>query len=49
MTSQLQPEVAVYGGTAAGVCAAVAAAEGGARTVLIEPGSHLGGMVSAAC
>jgi len=46
MTSQLQPEVAVYGGTAAGVCAAVAAAEAGARTVLIAPGSHLGGMVS---
>jgi FAD dependent oxidoreductase len=46
MTSQLQAEVAVYGGTAAGVCAAVAAAEAGARTLLIEPGSHLGGMVS---
>jgi len=46
MTSQLQLEVAVYGGTAAGVCAAVAAAEAGARTVLVEPGSHVGGMVS---
>jgi hypothetical protein len=46
MTSQLQSEVAVYGGTAAGVCAAVAAADAGARTLLIEPGSHLGGMVS---
>ena len=39
-------EVAVYGGTSAGVAAAVAAAEGGARTVLVEPGRHLGGMTS---
>lgn len=42
----VQFEVAVYGATAAGVCAAVAAAESGARTVLIEPGRHVGGMVS---
>lgn len=39
-------EVAVYGATSAGVAAAVAAAEGGARTVLVEPGHHLGGMTS---
>ena len=39
-------EVAVYGATSAGVAAAVAAAEGGARTVLVEPGRHLGGMTS---
>lgn len=39
-------EVVVVGGTAAGVCAAVAAARGGAQTVLLEAGRHLGGMVS---
>jgi hypothetical protein len=39
-------EVVVYGGTSAGVSAAVAAAEGGARTLLVEPGRHLGGMTS---
>jgi hypothetical protein len=39
-------DVAVYGATAAGVAAAVAAAEAGAHTVLVEPGRHIGGMVS---
>lgn len=39
-------DVVVYGATAAGVCAAVAAARGGARTVLVEPGRHVGGMMS---
>jgi FAD dependent oxidoreductase len=39
-------DVAVYGATAAGVAAAVAAHEAGARTVLVEPGRHVGGMVS---
>lgn len=39
-------EVVVYGGTAAGVCAAVAAAGAGAQVVLLEPGTHLGGMTS---
>lgn len=38
--------VVVYGGTAAGVVAAVAAARHGARVTLLEPGTHLGGMVS---
>jgi hypothetical protein len=38
--------VVVYGGTAAGVVAAVAAARCGAQVTLIEPGRHLGGMVS---
>ncbi len=36
----------VYGGTAGGVATAVAAAREGARVALIEPGRHLGGMVS---
>ena len=39
-------DVAVYGATAAGVAAAAAAREAGARTVLVEPGMHVGGMVS---
>ena len=39
-------DVAVYGATAAGVTAAVAAAEAGARTALLDPGLHVGGMVS---
>jgi FAD-dependent oxidoreductase family protein len=39
-------DVAVFGATGAGVIAAVAAAESGANTVLVEPGAHVGGMVS---
>ncbi|MCL5005096.1 MAG: FAD-dependent oxidoreductase [Acidobacteria bacterium] len=39
-------DVIVYGGTASGVAAAVAAARQGARVTLLEPGTHLGGMVS---
>jgi hypothetical protein len=39
-------DVAVYGATAAGVAAAVAAHDAGAATVLVEPGRHVGGMVS---
>lgn len=37
-------DVCVYGGTASGVMAAVAAAREGCRVVLIEPGRWLGGM-----
>ena len=36
----------MYAATAAGVGAAVAAAQAGAQTLLIEPGHHVGGMVS---
>jgi FAD dependent oxidoreductase len=39
-------ELVVYGATAAGVCAAVAAARHGVQVTLIEPGRHVGGMVS---
>jgi len=39
-------DVAVFGATGAGVMAAVAAAEAGADTVLVEAGRHVGGMVS---
>ena len=41
-----QADVLVYGGTAGGVCAAVAASEAGADTVLVTTGRHLGGMTS---
>lgn len=39
-------DVVVYGGTAAGVIAAVAAAREGSTVTLVEPGRHLGGMAS---
>jgi hypothetical protein len=39
-------DVVVYAATSAGVCAAVAAAEAGARVTLLEPGRHVGGMTS---
>jgi hypothetical protein len=39
-------DVAVRGATACGVLAAVAAREAGAQVVLVEPGGHVGGMVS---
>jgi hypothetical protein len=41
-----QFDVVVYGGTAAGVVAAVAAAREGLKVALLEPQTHLGGMVS---
>ena len=39
-------DVVVYGGTAGGVITAVAAAREGLNVALLEPGKHLGGMVS---
>jgi hypothetical protein len=39
-------DVLIYGGTAAGAIAAVAVAREGKSVMLIEPGRHLGGMVS---
>lgn len=39
-------DVVVYGATAAGVTAAVAAARHGASVILLEPGRHVGGMVA---
>jgi hypothetical protein len=39
-------DVVVYGGTASGVIAAVAAAREGKTVRLLEPGKHVGGMVS---
>ena len=39
-------DVVVYGGTAGGVVTAVSAAREGMSVALLEPGNHLGGMVS---
>jgi hypothetical protein len=39
-------DLLVYGGTASGVITAYAAAREGLHVVLLEPGSHLGGMVT---
>jgi hypothetical protein len=39
-------DVVVYGGTSGGVAAAVQAARMGKSVVLIEPGSHIGGLTS---
>src|SRR5206468_6160072 len=39
-------DICIYGGTAAGVIAAVAAAKAGRSVILIEQGRHLGGMTS---
>ena len=39
-------DVVVYGGTAGGVITAISAAREGASVVLLEPGKHLGGMVT---
>jgi hypothetical protein len=41
-----EADVVVYGGTAGGVMAAVAAARERAQVILLEPGKHLGGMMS---
>ncbi|MFO0850020.1 MAG: FAD-dependent oxidoreductase [Gemmataceae bacterium] len=45
-TRAADPDVVVYGGTAAGVAAAVQAARMGKSVVLIEPGKHIGGLTS---
>jgi hypothetical protein len=39
-------ELVVYGGTASGVMTAYSAAREGLQVVLLEPGTHLGGMVT---
>jgi hypothetical protein len=39
-------DLVVYGGTASGVMTAYSAAREGLRVVLLEPGGHLGGMVT---
>ena len=39
-------DVLVYGGTPGGIAAALAASQGGAKVVLIEPTAHVGGLVT---
>jgi len=39
-------DVIIYAATSAGVCAALAAAGAGASVLLLEPGTHVGGMTS---
>ena len=46
MTMTKQFDVVVYGGTAGGVITAVTAAREGLHVALLEPGNHLGGMVT---
>jgi hypothetical protein len=41
-----QFDVVVYGGTAGGTMAAIAAAKEGVRVALLEPGRHVGGMLT---
>lgn len=43
-SAKREADVCVYGGTASGVMAAVAAAKEGARVILVEPSRWLGGM-----
>jgi hypothetical protein len=43
---KISADVVVYGGTAGGVMSAIAAAREGASVLLIEPGKHLGGMLT---
>jgi len=45
LTAQVY-DVVVYGGTAAGVVASVAAGREGSTVLLLEPGRHVGGMVT---
>lgn len=40
------PDVVIYGGTAGGAMAAIAAAKEGEHVILLEPGRHIGGMLS---
>ena len=42
----IQSDICIYGGTSAGVIAAVQAAKMGRTVVLVEPGRHLGGLTS---
>ncbi len=44
--TSMQCEVLVYGGTVAGIAAALSAARMGCKTILIERGDHFGGMMA---
>lgn len=41
-----QADLIVYGGTASGIMTAYSASQEGLRVILLEPGNHLGGMVT---
>jgi hypothetical protein len=43
---ELRADICIYGGTSAGVVAAVAAARRGKRVVLLNPGDRIGGMTT---
>src|SRR5438552_18777346 len=40
------PDLVVYGGTAGGAMTAISAARQGLKVTLLEPGKHIGGMVT---
>src|SRR5204863_4091639 len=42
----IEADVCIYGGTSSGVIAAYTAQKLGKKAILIEPGTHLGGMSS---
>ena len=42
----VEADICIYGGTSGGVVSAVQAARMGKRVILVEPGNHLGGMMS---
>ena len=44
--AEVRADVVVFGGTPAGIMAAVAAGRGGAKVVLVEPGYLIGGLMS---
>jgi len=46
LAAQQRFDVVVYGATAGGAVAAIAAAKEGVKVALVEPGRHVGGMVS---
>ncbi len=45
-TKKLQYDIVVYGGTSAGIVAAIQASRMGKTVILIEPGDHLGGLTT---
>ena len=46
LTAQVPYDLVVYGGTSGGVMTAVSGARHGLKTVLLEPGQHVGGMAT---
>ena len=46
VTGQEHADIVIYGGTSAGVTAAIQASRMGADVLLLEPGEYLGGLTS---